>query len=564
MHELAHQWFGDLVTLAWWDDTWLNEAFATWTEQKLVGEWKPEWNQAVADVLSTERAMADDSLISARAVRQPIQSENDIANAFDTITYEKGAAVIRMFEMWVGPDKFQKGVRLYLARHAWGSATADEFLADIGEGAGANVREPFWTFLKQPGVPLVSLALRCGAGGAALEVKQRRYLPLGSPGAPGESWQIPVCVRYGAGSESGRQCMLLTGQEGRMDLPAKACPAWVAGNAGEVGYYRVDYGGDLLAQALQDGGKRLLPAERAGALGDAGALVRGGELPAAEALGMAAEFAADPNWRVETSAADLAESFSSHLVPDALRPNYQRYIRDAFGARARQLGWTPKPGESDDDRLLRPKLVGRVAQEGEDQALIEEARRLAGLWLKDHAVVEGEAAGAVLDTAAQFGDTALFDAFLSAAKSEKSSRDKQRLISALGLFRDPALVRRALALTLSPAFDPRETMGLLFSPLEYEATRALPLEFVKQHFDELVARLPRGAGSDAGARLPDVGSAFSSQARRDEVEAFFASRIQQFIGGPRRLAQTLEAIEVSTAVAKAQEPSAAKFLKSLP
>lgn len=562
MHELAHQWFGDLVTLKWWNDTWLNEAFATWTEQKLVEEWKPEWNQETSDVLETQGAMADDALISARAVRQPIRSENDIANAFDSITYQKGAAVIRMFERWAGADRFQQGVRLYLNRHAWGSATAEEFLADVSAGAGVEIAKPFMTFLDQPGVPLVSLKLECGANGPAVTAGQRRFLPLGSPGAPPQIWQIPLCVRYGGGVREERACTLLTSPEGSLKLAGQVCPAWVDGNANESGYYRAEYGGDLLNKLLGDRGRQLTDPERAGLLGDANALMRGGGLPAARALGMAAEFAGDPARQIVTSAADLAGSVDAHLVPDSLRPAYQRYICDTFGARARQLGWKPRPGESEDDRLLRPVLVALVARTGEDRQLIGEAQQLARAWLEDHSAVRAEVVNAVLNTAAQFGGATLFDRFLAAAKAEKGLRDRQRLISALGSFRSPVLAGRALALILDTAFDPRETVHLLFAPLQYEATRDLPFEFVQKNFDALVARLPRGVGSDAGAMLPDVGSAFCSREKHDEVKAFFADRIRHFTGGPRNLAQVLESIDVCAAVAKAQTPSVAEFLNN--
>ncbi len=179
---MAHQWFGDLVTTAWWNDIWLNEGFATWMETKIVNEWKPEWHANIDAVDDRIEAMGLDSLVSARKIRQPILSQSDIANAFDNITYMKGAAVLRMFENYIGPDVFRRGVHAYLETHADKNATTEDFLASIGAAAGRNVAPAFDTFLDKPGVPEISAALRCGQDRPSLRLTQKRYLPIGSPG----------------------------------------------------------------------------------------------------------------------------------------------------------------------------------------------------------------------------------------------------------------------------------------------------------------------------------------------------------------------------------------------
>ena len=195
-HELAHQWFGDLVTTSWWNDIWLNEAFATWMEQKLLAEWKPEWNSRIGDVNTKLEAEDQDSLISARQIRQPIESKGDIGAAFDSITYLKGAAVIGMFENWMGSTEFRAGVQRYLDTYAFRTATAGNFLDSLSAG-GKNVTAAFSTFLNQPGVPMVSVALACN-GGAKLHLEQKRSLPIGSEGLAAQQWSIPLCVRYGS------------------------------------------------------------------------------------------------------------------------------------------------------------------------------------------------------------------------------------------------------------------------------------------------------------------------------------------------------------------------------
>ncbi|HEX9577875.1 MAG TPA: M1 family aminopeptidase, partial [Myxococcales bacterium] len=194
-HEFAHLWFGDMVTTAWWDDIWLNEAFATWMASKVLETYQPKWNEPAEREYSMNGAMQQDRLMSARRIRQPIESEGDIKTAFDSITYQKGAAVIAMFEQWVGPLRFRSGVQRYLREHADGNATATEFLAAISAEAGKEVAPAFSTFLDQPGLPLVSAKVSCAGGKGQVELSQARYVPLGAQKpSQDQVWQIPVCV----------------------------------------------------------------------------------------------------------------------------------------------------------------------------------------------------------------------------------------------------------------------------------------------------------------------------------------------------------------------------------
>jgi alanyl aminopeptidase len=283
-HEMAHQWFGDLVTMAWWDDIWLNESFATWMEAKILTAWKPEWDGAVDMVDEKSNAMGSDSLKTARKIHQPIASENDIKNAFDGISYGKGASVIRTFELWVGSETFQRGIRKYLADHAWKNATSVDFLKAIGDAAGLDVVTPFSTFLDQVGSPIVSVALTCAPGATpVLNLAQKRYVPLGSTADPGQVWQIPICVKYPAGKRDERECTLMTSATVALPLPrAKTCPSWVLPNAGELGYYRVNLEGELRDRLFTRGMKKLSLPERVGVIEDVEALVVDDEVIAIE------------------------------------------------------------------------------------------------------------------------------------------------------------------------------------------------------------------------------------------------------------------------------------------
>jgi cytosol alanyl aminopeptidase len=561
-HELAHQWFGDLVTTAWWNDIWLNEAFATWMEQKTLAEWKPEWETRVDDVDSKLRAEGADSLVSARKIRQEIQSKDDISNAFDSITYDKGAAVIGMFENWIGAEDFRKGVHTYLQQYSFKNATAPEFLDAITTATDKKVAEPFNTFLNQPGVPLLSVKLEC-SNTPTLHIEQKRYLPLGSPGSGSQLWGVPVCVRYGTGDTGATACTLITqpSMEWRLEQ-AHGCPAWVQANNNAVGYYRVNYENGLLAALIHgDVLQRLDAPERADFMGNATALTHDAILPAADALSIVDTFHNDPEHDVVVSALELALDPLEHLVPPDLEPNYQRFLLKNFQPRAHQLGWVPKPGEDDNARLLRPRLLRPVATYAGDQELAGQAQELAGKWFQDHKSIDPSMVTSVLGTAAFYGDKTLFNRFLDELKKTQDRQERARILDAMARFRDPAAIEAGMQAVLSGDIPFMEGLGLLFSGQLFESTRKMSFEFLKTHYDEVVAKRPTGGGFDFGSELPAVGVFFCDPQSKAELQTFLGPKIGQFTGGPRILEQTLEGIDVCIANKAAQQPSVIAFLK---
>jgi alanyl aminopeptidase len=561
-HEMAHQWFGDSVTTAWWNDIWLNEAFATWMETKIVDEWKPEWNMNVAAVDERLGAMGLDSLLSSRKIRQPIVSDDDIANAFDGITYEKGASVIKMFEHWIGPDTFRKGVRQYVKQHANGSATTADFEAAISAAAGKNIAPAFDSFLDQAGVPVITAALDC-AKPAKLKVEQKRSLPIGSKGAAPQIWQIPICIKYEVDGEVYSQCEVVGDPRSEITLKhGRGCPTWILANDGEVGYYRVEYTGDLLKRVLAEEGSHLTTAEKVGVLGDVKSLVDSGQMPPKLALTIAPEFAKDREREVVERSFAIASMVKGKAVPDELRPKASEFIRAVFEKRATELGWQPKPGEDENTKLLRQELVADVATDGEVQPLIDKAGQLARAWLDDHKAVAPEMIRPVLQVAAEFGDRDLFDRMYAAAKKEQDRRSRSLLIHALGSFRNPEIAKAAMALTLTNDFDARESFdALFFGPLAYPETRSLPFDFVKANLDVLLTKLPREVGGDFAAQLPGSGGAFCTEQERDEVQSFFQDKVKQYTGGPRNLAKAIESINLCIARKKALGPDLTAFLK---
>src|SRR6266542_71319 len=557
-HETAHQWFGDLVTLAWWNDVWLNESFATWMSEKVLEKWKPDWNIPVRRAISRAQTMQGDTLVSARKIHQPIESKGDIDNAFDNISYGKGSAVLSMFESWVTPEKFQRGVRRYLSAHAWGNATAEDFLAALEAEGGSGLAKAFSTFLDQVGVPLVALSVTCGAGEPpSLSLSQRRLVARGSPPAASQVWSIPVCVRYGSEGWSGRTCELVGARTARVALSdARACPAWVLGNDGEHGYYTVLYEEARLRRLLAGGAPDLAPPERVGILRDVAVLADAGQVSWTSALKIVPEFAGNGDPLVVSAAVRIASGVEPNLVPDDRRVHYERFVVKLFGAGARRLGWNPKPGEDEETQLLRPRLLGFVARVGEESELRGEAKRLARAWLEDPKATGADTLAAVLATAAEEGDRDLFERFRARAKSVSDHRDRTRLLAALGSFRDPALEKEARAILLTDEFDVRESLGILWSTLEERATREVSWQFFKANFDALVAKLPR----EMGTWLPWTGGAFCDASHRAEVEAFFRGRVDKLVGAQRPLAEVLEVIDQCVALKADQSAAVGEVL----
>jgi alanyl aminopeptidase len=552
-HEFAHLWFGDMVTTAWWDDIWLNEAFATWATFKAIGRFAPAWGAPADRAMSMDNAMLADRLLSARRIRQPIDSEGDIKTAFDSITYQKGAAVIGMFEQWVGEEKFRKGVTRYLKEHADGNATAKEFLASISAEAGKDVAPAFSTFLDQGGLPLVTSKLVCEGGKGRLELSQSRYLPLGAARPPREQvWQIPVCARTAAG----RACMLLTAKTGALDLGA--CAEWALPNAGGAGYYRSALDEANATRLTQAAGKLEAP-ERLVLFSDLNAAAAAGAMDISRNFQLVQALSGDKDWHVVKSlVAPVIAARQQGLFPDELFPKYSAFVRDAFGKRARALGFEEKKGEPDAARILRPTLLAVVGDEGEDLELRGQAQKLGLRWLSDHKAASPELASAALFLSAIEGDAQLYDKLHAAAKLEKDRVERQRILDAMGHFREPELVQQGFEIFLGNEFDPREAFALVSIPAREARTRELALAFVEKNFEPIVQRMPR----DYGAQLGPLGSGFCDEQHAAALEEFFRPRAPRFAGGERRLTQAVEAVRLCAALRARQGPALAAFLEA--
>ena len=544
-HEIAHMWFGNLVTLAWWDDVWLNEAFASWIGRKILYRFKPEWDTGEWRARSRGAAIAVDRLASARRVHNPVVAKGDVDSGFDSITYDKGSAVLEMFESWLGKENFQKGVRDYLKTHAFGSATSRDFFAALGAaaGRGEEALAALTAFVDQSGVPLIDVALRCESARPSIEVSQHRLRPVGSK-AQDREWTTPACFRHGAAT----QCEEIRNSTRSIVLSkASTCPGWILGNAGGTGHYVVRYDATLMTRLLEHA--TALPVHETVALVSDGALLaESGLLPVDAALDLAAATLRHPSAVVRLVAVRLLQKLRDPWLDEAQLKAKREIVAKRVQPLARELRWRGKGRERDDVVDLRVTLLPFAAEREGGAALGSQARVLALAWLRDRNAIPATMVAPVLDTAARFADRDTYEKLEAAALTTRTDLERRQLHSALGNVRDPQLRARALSLTLlkidgTDVVNRREVLLFLEEALRDEANRLAAFEFVRANFDALAAKMPQHTPGQLARALKDL---CTPQDRAAFVE-FFKPRSGQFDGGERHYDEALETIDLCIA-----------------
>jgi alanyl aminopeptidase len=548
-HEIGHQWFGNLVTMVWWDDIWLNEAFATWIADKIMATTYPEWGTALAPVETRATAAAADSLATARQIRQPIESDDDIDTAFDGITYKKGASILRMFERWVGPDKFQQGVRTYLERHAWSNATAADFVKAISDVAGVDAWPAFSTFLDRPGVPRITAEVTCTGKTATVAIAQSRYLPEGASVKSDETspWRLPVCIAHGTARARATTCGLVEGARAEIPLTGAGCPTWIYPNADGTGYYRSGLGSEQV-KALTGGWKQLTPAERAALFSDVLASANRGDLPITAALELVPLLIKEPSRFLALPAIGLVESLEGFL-PAGQEAAWRAWIVKALGPEARRQGWTRRGGDTLDAQQIRPVLAALVADAGEPR-LRKEAIQLAASWRTLPSSLRPHVLGVAVD------DPAVFSALIAAVPTEKNRKVRVDLVQSLAYTRDPGRLRMALALMLDRRLDARDTEYMDEGVDSRPGPRDIAEAFVREHLDELLTRWPQQTAS----RHVESFTRVCDPARRAAIAAFVTDRFRTMPGGPRRVSQSIERMDQCIARRARFEPALAAWL----
>jgi aminopeptidase N len=544
-HEMAHQWFGDLVTMQWWDDIWLNEGFATWMANKPLAAARADWNVDVDEAGENQAALAVDSLTSTRPIHGDVDTPAQIDEAFDAIAYQKGAAVLRMVEHYIGADAFRTGVNAYLQAHAYGNAASEDLWKALSSASGKPVERILPTFINQPGVPLVDVSMACANNETIVTLTQQRFVQdVANADGGRERWQIPVCVK--APGQASAVCEVMTDLSRALTLPG-ACAPWVFANAGAQGYYRTAYPPAMLRALAPRVETDLSPPERLTLLSDEWALVRAGRHSVADYLALASGFGHEHASGVLQEVRVRLGFANQYLTTDATRPAFEAFVRTLLRPLFDELGFRAGSGsESDEHRSLRAVAIGALGAIGQDPDVIAGSRAALDRALAGGPALDPTLAGTITNAAAAHGDAKLFDALALAAERAASPDEQYRDLYALGNFTDPALIDRGLNRALSDvrSQDVALYLGQFFAN---PVARPRAWAFVTSHWTALQPKLTIfGADTNLTRSL----SGFCDAASRDEIVSFFAAH--PLPSAARTLNQTVERINNCIAIREKQ------------
>ncbi len=529
-HELAHMWFGDLVTMAWWEGIWLNEAFATFMETACSDAYRPDWHVWTEFCRGRASAFATDALASTRPVEYPVCSPAEAEGMFDVITYEKGAALLRMLEQYLGEEAFRAGVRLYLRRHAHGNTVTADLWNALAEASGQPVGRIMHDWIHQGGYPAVS-SVACDHG----VTLSQRHFTLDPRHSDERLWPVPLRLRVTAADGRSREHRLLLDAPSRT-LTFVAGAATVALNSGASGFYRRDLNAEALADASEARVRQLSPEERHGLADDAWAATLSGGLAASDFLDLIVRgFRREQDLTVwQALAAALAHL--SRLVSGDARKSFRGLVLAVSEHAAGETGLDPRPGENDRVRELRAALLTLRGAVGDDDASVAAARRRL-----DHD--DPTLAAAALSVVAAHGDSSDFALVRERFETASDPQTEQRNLFALADFRDPQLVGRILAGTLEGTVRTQDSPYLIRRALSNAACADEAWGFLRERWDQLLAVLP---ANHAWARMLEGVTALDEPATADEVKAFLAAHPPP--AGAQQLAQHLERLDVNVAL----------------
>lgn len=543
-HEFAHMWFGDLVTMQWWDDLWLNESFAAWMENKIPQQLYPELRAGLQGRAATQDVMSGDARPSARPIRRQVVTTADIFGDLGVI-YEKGAGVLTMVEQWLGEEAFRDGVRGYMREHAWGNATADDFWAALSEASGEDVASILTSFVLQPGLPLVRVEEREDG----LWLSQQRFHAAGAE-VDAQTWKVPVTVRFAAG---GGQALLLEADPVRLEAAADV--AWVLPDAGARGYYRWVVPSDQLDRMAGEASAELTPRERASVLDNAAALLDADVIDGDAYLALLETFASDFDPDVLSQVLDGVDKIGDSFVTDENRDQFAGYVRSLLQPIAERLGWQRVEGEIETTHILRRRVFTALGTYGRDADVRVLARQMAEAYLADPQSVDDELGSRALRIAAIEGDEALFDTYQQRFENPQSPQDRQLYLTALAGFSDPELRQRVREYALSDAVKPTELFGAMGGgSTDVEAVETM--RWALDHYEGFEEKVnPEFLGF-----MPFVASGCSRE-RLEEATEFFSEPEHQVPGTLRTLQRVTEQVEECVALREREGEAVNAYLE---
>jgi puromycin-sensitive aminopeptidase len=556
-HELAHMWYGDLVTMAWWDDLWLNEAFATWMAHRVVDEWRPEWRMWHGFEHDRSGALALDALRNTHPIYAPVRSVAEATENFDAITYEKGAAVVRMIEHYLGPENFREGVRLYMRRHREGNAVAADLWRALAEASGKEVTRVAKAWIEQAGFPLVALA-PVPEDGAVLRVRQERF--FADPRVPGARrrvrWPLPLVLKWAGTNGPAVGRFLVDRATATVALPSGAAPAWYFGNLAAGGFYRVLHDPADRATLVAQLGTTLSAVERLALVGDQWALVRAARAAIDAFLDIADALGGETDHDVLDGVAGALGLIDDQIaepgspVQSALRA----WIAHRFGPAFEELGWSAKAGEDDDVRLRRASLLRLVGLVAEAPAVLAQARRQLDAYLIDRSDLDPNLADPVVALAARAADERLYERYREVVEAARTPQERRRFLVNLASFRTTETIRRTLDALLTPSVPTQDVAFVLMRLLGNPAGREPTWRFMTKRWKELRRRVPPLMISRLVEALPEL----RDRRYAREVRTFFARH--PVAEAARAVRQALEVFRLNAELRRRTGPELTRWL----
>ncbi|KAJ8683682.1 hypothetical protein QAD02_019474 [Eretmocerus hayati] len=557
-HELAHQWFGNLVTMEWWTHLWLNEGYATFVEFLCVDHLFPEyniWTQFVSD--SHIKALELDALKNSHPIEVPVGHPSEVDEIFDEISYEKGASVIRMLHSYIGDDDFRKGMHSYLTKHSFANAQTEDLWAALEEASKKPVQQVMSTWTKQQGFPLLRVAEKSGPNKRILSLSQQRFLADGSADDDNSLWVIPVAVSSSKDPEKIIKNDIMQTKTMDIDIEGVTPDSWLKINPGTVGVYRTLYEGSLLEKlmpAIQD--RSLPPLDRLGLLDDSFALAQAGHVKTSEVLKLLSAYKMESNYTVWSSISNCLSKIGILLSHLDIYPKYKAFGRQLFSDIHSRLGWDPKPNEGHLDTLLRSLVLNRmISFENEDT--VKEAQKRFQDHITGKALLPADLRASVYKAAMQAGDASTFDTLLKLYRETDLHEELKRILGAFGATQDEALLKRALEFSMSDEVRTQDTIfGILAVTMSYKG-RVLAWEFFKDNYKTLVTRYQ--SGYLLTRLIKCTTENFVTESYANEVAEFFKSHPTP--GAERNIQQSIETIRLNAAWLKRDQGAIEEFLR---
>lgn len=556
-HEMAHMWFGDLVTMEWWDDLWLNESFASWMGNKATDALFPEWSMWTQFLYQdVGEGLRIDALRNSHPIEANVKDPGEIREIFDAISYNKGASILWMLEQYLGEDTFRDGLRIYLSRHKYGNARGADLWSAMEENSGRPVISLMDSWIKQTGFP--ALAVEPSPDGKSLTLSQRRFLYdqlLGED--PGDTtWKVPVGLAHSDGSSS--EPTLMEGQS--VTIAANTDRGWTKINPGQNGFYRVRYAPDMLPPLLDAVAAGELPAtDRLGLQSDLFALARAGLEPATRYLDLVGAYKGETDATVwtdlSTNLRELETLLADHPSLDRLRA----FNKTVYENIVERLGWEEFPSEGHLDALLRTTVLARAGGLG-NEAVLEEARDRFQRYLRDPASLRPDLRGVAYSLVALDADRDLYETLWDLEEKSTLQEEKRRLLGAVSRPRDPGLLQETLERSLSDRVRAQDTPLVIISVAANRFGRDLAWDFVKDNWAEFDRRY--GKGGFMIMRLVSITESFTTLERAQEVEDFFQAN--PVAGAQRTVRQALESIRLNARWLEVNANSMAAWLDSAP